>query len=808
KNVSSRPWFREGDSYAQNKKAKRAFEALFTVTARIPETAEMAEFFPRSRSFVHAVLRKVIRPWIGHYFGKSYGKEEVNAYVTAFHDAVILYSLAVNETLSEGLTVKNFSVITQKMWNRTFEGITGNVSINEKGDRYVDYSLLDMDPDTGNFEVVANYYGVSQEFVDVPGRHIHWSGNRNTPPRDVPDCGFDGSLCADELFPQYVIVSSVLGSVIVIFTIMSFFIYRHFQLEAELASMTWKIRWEDITSQERRGGKGKQRSGSRQSLNRSIASSCPSEALSMADNKQIFVRNGYYKGIVVAIKVINKSRVDITRSLLLELKKMKDLQHEHIVRFVGCCVDVPQCCLVTEYCQKGSLQDILENEEIKLDSMFRFSLMHDVVKGMAYLHGSEIRSHGNLKSTNCVVDSRFVLKITDFGLHCLRDDSDEIDSYAHWRRKLWTAPEVLRMSRPPLEGTQKGDVYSFAIIAHEIVVRKGVFYTPTEHSPKEIVENVTYGGKPPFRPHLECCDDGLVQIIGRCWAEDPPERPDFHTLKNLIRKLNRENESGNILDNLLSRMEQYANNLESLVEERTADYLEEKRKAENLLYQLLPKSVASTLIKGESVTAEAFDGVTIYFSDIVGFTSLSAQSTPMQVIDLLNDLYTCFDSIIENFDVYKVETIGDAYMVVSGLPVRNGLLHAREIARMSLRLLDAVLSFRIKHRPNEQLKLRIGMHSGSCAAGVVGLKMPRFCLFGDTVNTASRMESNGLPLKIHVSSSTKQVLDTFKTFRLELRGEVEMKGKGKQTTYWLLGEDPAPESPIAEARETAKETNL
>ncbi|GBN95715.1 Atrial natriuretic peptide receptor 1, partial [Araneus ventricosus] len=117
-----------------------------------------------------------------------------------------------------------------------------------------------------------------------------------------------------------------------------------------------------------------------------------------------------------------------------------------------------------------------------------------------------------------------------------------------------------------------------------------------------------------------------------------------------------DNDSGNILDNLLSRMEQYANNLEALVEERTADYLEEKRKAEDLLYQLLPKSVASQLIRGESVTAEAFDSVTIYFSDIVGFTEMSAESTPMEVVDLLNDLYTCFDSIIENFDVYKRKT--------------------------------------------------------------------------------------------------------------------------------------------------------
>ncbi|RWS19314.1 atrial natriuretic peptide receptor 1-like protein, partial [Leptotrombidium deliense] len=108
-----------------------------------------------------------------------------------------------------------------------------------------------------------------------------------------------------------------------------------------------------------------------------------------------------------------------------------------------------------------------------------------------------------------------------------------------------------------------------------------------------------------------------------------------------------------------------------------------------------------------------------------------------------------------------VETIGDAYMVVSGLPTRNGNLHAREIARMSLALLNAVVSFKIRHRPTEQLKLRIGLHTGPCVAGVVGLKMPRYCLFGDTVNTASRMESNGLR-KYHIlctiinSNFTKQ----------------------------------------------------
>ncbi|CAM1295059.1 NPR2 (predicted) [Pycnogonum litorale] len=783
------PWFRAEDTAKNNTRAKRAYEALMTVTSRMPETEEYEQFSDD--------VKKIAK----EQYNFDYGDESVNIFVTAFYEAVILYAMSLNETLADGYNITSGSVITEKMWNRTYVGITGNVSINENGDRYVDYSLLDMNPETGIFEAVANYYGVTKQFVDVPGKKIHWAGGRLEAPPDSPPCGFDHSKCPDDVFPGYAIVTIVLSLVVIMLCIISFFIYRHYKLEAELASMSWKIRWGDImlTAPE----KSIRKFGSRISLTRiSIPSDCTTDTYGFTDlNKQMFVTTGYYKGGIVALKRINRSRIEITRPLLLELKRMKDLQHDHIVRFIGACIEAPNMCIVTEYCPKGSLQDILENDQIKLDWMFRYSLMHDLVKGMAYLHSCEIHSHGNLKSSNCVVDSRFVLKVTDFGLHRLRSydfNDNEEDCYAHWRRKLWTSPELLRNPSPPPEGTQKGDVYSFAIIVHEIVFRQGAFWI--EHydmSPKEILDSVKNGQKPIFRPTVddEICEEEVMQMMKKCWSEEPMERPDFHALKSIIRKLNKDNESGNILDNLLSRMEQYANNLEALVEERTADYLEEKRKAEELLYQLLPKSVAGQLIRGESVTAEAFDNVTIYFSDIVGFTSLSAASTPMQVVALLNDLYTCFDSIIENFDVYKVETIGDAYMVVSGLPCRNGNLHAREIARMSLALLNTVKSFKIRHRPDQKLKLRIGMHTGPCVAGVVGLKMPRYCLFGDTVNTTSRMESNGLALMIHVSTATKAVLDTFGTFHLECRGEVEMKGKGKMTTYWLQGEMTEPMVP-------------
>lgn len=240
------------------------------------------------------------------------------------------------------------------------------------------------------------------------------------------------------------------------------------------------------------------------------------------------------------------------------------------------------------------------------------------------------------------------------------------------------------------------------------------------------------------------------------------------------------------MDQMMEIMEKYTNNLEEIVNERTRLLREEKKKTEDLLHRMLPQSVAEKLTRGHGVEPVSYDSVTIYFSDIVGFTSMSAESTPLQVVNFLNDLYTVFDRIIKGYDVYKVETIGDAYMVVSGLPIKNGDRHVGEIASMALELLEAVRTHKISHRPNETLKLRIGIHTGPVVAGVVGLTMPRYCLFGDTVNTASRMESNGEALKIHISGFCKSALDRLGGYVTESRGLVHMKGKGDVVTYWLV----------------------
>ncbi|XP_048860753.1 atrial natriuretic peptide receptor 1 [Brienomyrus brachyistius] len=234
-------------------------------------------------------------------------------------------------------------------------------------------------------------------------------------------------------------------------------------------------------------------------------------------------------------------------------------------------------------------------------------------------------------------------------------------------------------------------------------------------------------------------------------------------------------------------MTDWIQNYARSLKERTEDLKRERRLAEDLLHQMLPKSVAKQLRQRKHVKAESYEQVTIFFSDIVGFTAISASCTPLQVVEMLNNLYMCFDTRIESYDVYKVETIGDAYMVVSGLPERNGDKHADEIAKMSLDLVAAVRQVPIPHMPGKRLQLRAGIHTGPCVAGIVGYKMPRYCLFGDTVNTASRMESTSLPQRIHASSDTYLALMKDNAYDLQLRGEIEVKGKGKMNTYWLIG---------------------
>ncbi|KAH0624018.1 hypothetical protein JD844_007302 [Phrynosoma platyrhinos] len=220
---------------------------------------------------------------------------------------------------------------------------------------------------------------------------------------------------------------------------------------------------------------------------------------------------------------------------------------------------------------------------------------------------------------------------------------------------------------------------------------------------------------------------------------------------------------------------------------------EEKKKTEALLYAMLPKHVANQLKEGKRVEAGEFKECTILFSDVVTFTNICAQCEPIQIVLMLNEMYLRFDRLTTVHDVYKVETIGDAYMVVGGVPVPVST-HAERIANFALGMITAAKDIKNPVSGNP-IQIRVGIHTGPVLAGVVGEKMPRYCLFGDTVNIASRMESHGVPSKIHLSASVHQCLKD-KNFEMMERGEIDVKGKGKMHTYFLIRNTTATESEI------------
>ncbi|XP_068612773.1 guanylate cyclase soluble subunit alpha-2-like [Brachionichthys hirsutus] len=220
-------------------------------------------------------------------------------------------------------------------------------------------------------------------------------------------------------------------------------------------------------------------------------------------------------------------------------------------------------------------------------------------------------------------------------------------------------------------------------------------------------------------------------------------------------------------DGLKKRMDKLKATLE-----RTHQALEEeKRRTVDLLYSIFPGDVAQKLWQGQHVPARKFDDVTMLFSDIVGFTAVCAQCTPMQVISMLNELYTRFDYQCGILDVYKIETIGDAYCVAVGLHKKVDS-HAKPIAHMALKMME--LSEEVLTPDGKPIKLRIGIHTGSVLAGVVGVKMPRYCLFGNNVTLASKFESGSHPRCINVSPTTYQLLKDDRSFSFVPRSRLEL----------------------------------
>ncbi|KAE9421815.1 hypothetical protein Angca_003069, partial [Angiostrongylus cantonensis] len=743
---------------------------------------------------------------------------------THLYDALQLYAIAVRNSIN---VTKNFTVHEDGrfVWNQmrrlTFPGLasaaglsSGTVVMDDLAERAPVYAVFYVPPNSDTVrkvneiepKLIEKCDGLKTKTgcVDLQITEVvtgFWPSPDGALPQDEPSCGFRNERCD---YTMLIIAGSMF--LLLLFIIIGVFVTVRMCENRALAKMSWRIYRDDF----RVVNEDEMRS----MLSVGSSKTKLSKTSTFLKHHAVLGTNTH-----ASFHVYPQCRpISFSRSDMQLLTLMKQSTHDNINPFLGMSFnEKDEMVLLWKFCSRGTIQDIIYNSEIVLDGKFHGAFVRDITSGLEYLHTSPIGYHGSLTPWACLIDRNWMIKLTDFGIasslerwerkglistESLKEDDEDGKSGSLQKTSvLYQSPELLqnrainrdrgaeqKWLKQVQSLRQMGDIYALGMVMYEILFRGIPF--PSSIDIDELIENIN-SGENTCRPSIQDNSNvhpNLIALLSDCWSKNPEIRPSIRRVR--INTRTYLEVTGSLVDQMMRMMEQYANNLEKLVQERTGMLEDANARADKLLSQLLPKYVANELKLGRSVPPRTFQSATVMFSDIVGFTAICASSTPIEVVNMLNTVYSKFDDVISINQAYKVETIGDAYMVVSGIPEENGTEHLMRISDTALQMMALLETFDIPHRRNSHVRIRVGYHSGTVAAGVVGHTAPRYCLFGDTVNMASRMESTGEPEKIQMSEFAHDMLYTYyPEYITELRGTVDVKGKGTCNTYWLLGKE-------------------
>ncbi|XP_055332536.1 atrial natriuretic peptide receptor 1-like [Paramacrobiotus metropolitanus] len=646
--------------------------------------------------------------------------EYVSPHVISTYASVVIFAQVMNEIYSNPAIAVSGSgrSLVKHFLNRTFQTSITNATINEFGERMPIWVVNQFDTNTGELRTVMQFDPDNPNTTMVTP--IQWP--REWPPDDEPDCGFRGdrSHCVSIGSPALTAVANAAAILIICVAVaVSLCIWRRMRTN-QRKSKWWILDCRHLNW----------------------------DGIYVSGQVNHPGKSGTYGEYMVWITPVSA--------------RLRHLSIPNINRFFGVCyTNEKEMVFVSAYCSRGSLCDLVQR--LRLDKDFQFSLIQDLLQGLTAVHQSPLRAHGSLSSHNCLIDNRFTLNLGSLAYPRLRSALINLDCVLTRSTEM---PVGFHQAEPL--GDPRSDIHAVGLIMAHIILQKEVTYA----SLLEVLEN-------PF----ERVDpvDIMMPIIGECLRTSAAEPPDIHAVAKMFRRATGYYGNENLMERIARRLERYTTELDALVTVRNLALIEEKKKCDALLLQMLPKDIVAELRKGSSVNPETFDSVTVMFSDIGRFSEFVLVHSPSDIMTFLNEVYSVFDLVLPRFDAYKVETIKDSYMVVSGLPKRNGSAHAQELGLLAQTLIHSYSKF----TKTSETALRVGLHSGSCVAGIVGNKTPRYCLFGDTVNTASRMLLYSQDDHIHLSCATVDLLTSAAEFVLVERGFVDVKGKGNVRTFWL-----------------------
>ncbi|KAH7723899.1 Protein GCY-27 a [Aphelenchoides avenae] len=660
---------------------------------------------------------------------------------------------------------------------QSFDGGLGKVSFDAGPALLQDYVFEYVPPDAENFVTAYNAkasatpcsHFTCMKITLQPGKPDFWTVEREQP---IQPCFYSGGCT------NYLAIGLSAAGVLSVVALSFFVLAYQRRRRLDVFRMHWRIPKQQLKIIENKKSKGKP---------------AGAQGGDLSSNRRVITAYaivGTAKAEFTSLKQCKKIRWD--KEELKFIFELKRVNHDNLTTLLGICYNEGDMFyLCHNMIERASLEDFVNDQDFNMDNTFKSAFLRDTLKGVQYLHKSAIGFHGLLTLFNCLVDANWVLKLTNFGITNMLNKAIEREQlklieFVPLSMYFYIAPENMTdiaYGKTYPRGTAVGDIYSFGMMLYQIVFRVSPF-DRANLAPKEILDEVKRKGLKPIVENTIPEEKALVDLMEECWQRNPELRPKLKKLNQVVGTAF-ESSKGNLVDQMIRMNEKYAQNLEQVVAERSSMLVEAQQQTDRLLCEMIPASIAEKLKLGQPIEPRSYDAATVLFAQLVDFSIFLTKSSPDQVIMFLNDVFTMFDHIIGQHDAYKVETTGETYMVASGVPNENGDRHVFEISEIALKFRESSYTYKVPNRPDWKLQVRIGYHCGPIAAGVIGIKAPRYCLFGDTVNFASRMQSNCPPNQIQMSEPTAMMLKVDNRYVLTKRGIVRVKGKGDVNTYWL-----------------------
>uniref|UniRef100_A0A1I7TBX3 guanylate cyclase n=1 Tax=Caenorhabditis tropicalis TaxID=1561998 RepID=A0A1I7TBX3_9PELO len=468
---------------------------------------------------------------------------EAAEYADQLHDTVYLYALILNKTIEEqGIEqIANGSNIVTRGAGIEFEGMSGLVRMNGVGYRLPNMNLANLDSNATQRTVAfmdIDASSVNWTWAVLDQRFI-WDAYNGHVPQTRPECGYTGKSCPVNFFVDYLYIVIIVAIIIVLCcaaaAVAAYLVVKARRDEELRVDEQWIVPHGMLQSIV----KGRKESHhSSRSLQSNSTTTTGTTGIS---NRSVYFPETESQGFFVYMNepVLARKyqlRVPIFKQDRAELRMLRSIEHDNVNRFIGLSIDGPVYMSFWRYCSRGSIKDVIAKSSINMDGFFIYCLMKDIASGLQYIHHSPIKQHGSLTSECCYINDRWQVKIGAYGLSFMQGvEKRSEDSLLH------TAPEVLREGL--VNGSQAGDIYSFAIVCSELVGHCSAWNLENrKEEADEIIFMVKRGGRTPFRPSLDEVDEdvnpAMLHLIRDCWDEDPKQRPNIDMVNKLMKNMN------------------------------------------------------------------------------------------------------------------------------------------------------------------------------------------------------------------------------------------------------------------------------